>query len=383
VIQAVNAAMLEIQGALLARSLYPKQHPRIRACEERALGHLAKILEQRPEITLFAVDDRVIFENEILPSRASLVDTLFRMLHLRGVDQLTFRRGLCEKEIRDFLDTLADGVRNQKATVKASAHLGLGSLKAVDRGDEPIVGESEADPFEFAREAAEVLPGIWENLGQHQRLDASLLGDIVSCVSKVISDSSSAIFPLAPLKRHDEYTFVHTINVAILSTAMGEVLGFGSHDLHELSISAMLHDVGKQAIPEAILKKTERYTDEEFRIMQTHPAEGARILLNSPGIPEIAPIVAYEHHIRANGGGYPKVPTGWKLNLASRVVQLADVFDALRTYRPYRPGLPVPRIVEVMKSDVGTFFDADLLELFLQNVVSRGIPEPALPSPPN
>ena len=111
--------------------------------------------------------------------------------------------------------------------------------------------------------------------------------------------------------------------------------------------------------------------------MQSHPAEGARILLNTPGIPEIAPIVAYEHHIRANGGGYPKVPKDWKLNLASRVVQLADVFDALRTYRPYRPGLPVPRIVEVMKNDVGTFFDADLLELFLLNVVSRGIPEPA------
>jgi HD-GYP domain-containing protein (c-di-GMP phosphodiesterase class II) len=110
--------------------------------------------------------------------------------------------------------------------------------------------------------------------------------------------------------------------------------------------------------------------------MEIHPVEGARMLINTPGVPDLAPIVAFEHHIRPDGGGYPKVPRGWRLSLASRVVQLVDVFDALRTNRTYRPGLPLPRIVEVMKSEVGTFFDADLLQVFLQEVVSRGLPEP-------
>ena len=84
-------------------------------------------------------------------------------------------------------------------------------------------------------------------------------------------------------------------------------------------------------------------------------------------------MVAYEHHVRADGNGYPRVPRSWNLNLASRIVQLADVFDALRTNRPYRPSQPVPKIVEIMKHDVGTFFDADLLRVFFEDVVSRGM----------
>jgi putative nucleotidyltransferase with HDIG domain len=185
------------------------------------------------------------------------------------------------------------------------------------------------------------------------------------------------MLPLAPLKQHDEYTFVHTINVAILSTALSEAIGFDSCAAHEVSIAAMLHDVGKQVIPAEILNKDGLFNPEERRIMEQHPVEGARILINTPNIPDLATIVAYEHHVRADGSGYPKMPRGWKLNLASRVVQLTDVFDALRTDRPYRQGMPVPKIVELMKSDVGTFFDADLLQIFLARVVSRGIPDPA------
>ena len=115
--------------------------------------------------------------------------------------------------------------------------------------------------------------------------------------------------------------------------------------------------------------------------MQLHTIEGARILLNTPGVPELAPIVAYEHHVRVNGSGYPRVPKGWKLNLASRIVQMADVFDALRTTRPYRVGLPIPKVVEVMRNDVGVFFDADLLKIFFERVIARGIPEHATPTP--
>ena len=109
--------------------------------------------------------------------------------------------------------------------------------------------------------------------------------------------------------------------------------------------------------------------------MQMHPVEGARLLLNTPGVLELFPIVAYEHHVFADGSGYPKVPKGWKLNLASRIVQVADVFDALRTHRPYRRGMPVPKIVEIMQGDVGPRFDADLIDVFFQQIATRHIPD--------
>jgi putative nucleotidyltransferase with HDIG domain len=237
--------------------------------------------------------------------------------------------------------------------------------------------KSEAD--RFASEAAEVLPGIWQDLSRTHSLQTGQLGDIVSCLCRVVAGSASALIPLAPLKRHDEYTFVHTINVAILSISLGEALGLSDNAVYELSVAALLHDVGKQAVPKEILNKHGLFTPEERQRMEIHPIEGARMLLNTPGVPEVAVIVAYEHHIRADGGGYPRVPNDWRLNLASRIVQLADVFDALRTNRPYRPGLPLPKIVDLIKHEVGSFFDADLVKVFFEDVVSKGLPSPASP----
>jgi putative nucleotidyltransferase with HDIG domain len=378
-IESVNTALMEIQSALLARALYPNGHPRIGQSEKRAHELLQELLQERGEVTVFALDGRVIFDNEILPGCNSLADTLFRMLRLQGVDQLTFRRGLEQTEIVRFLDGLDHG-GGDRAELRSSNHLGLGCLQLEQKGPS---GPVKSSGIAYAQEAADVLPGIWQGLSDSQTIDLDVLGDIISCISRVVSETSSAMLPLAPLKQHDEYTFVHTINVAILSTALAEAIGFDSRAAHEISIAAMLHDVGKQVIPAELLNKDGLFNPEERRIMEQHPVGGARILINTPNIPDLATIVAYEHHVRADGSGYPKMPRGWKLNLASRVVQLTDVFDALRTDRPYRQGMPVPKIVELMKSDVGTFFDADLLQVFLARVVSRGIPDPAgaIPSP--
>jgi putative nucleotidyltransferase with HDIG domain len=381
VIGTVSAALVEMQGALVARSLYPSGHPRIEACEQRASALLEECFERLSEVTLFSLNERVIFEGEILPASSSLTDTMFPMLQGRGVDQLTFRRGLTRQEITDFLDELAaEGAADRP--LASGPHIGLGFLR-----QEPADGRGENGGrpgdriLAYAADAADVLPDVWHGIGDQQAFRPGVLGDIVSCISKVVDDSSSAMLPLAPLKQHDEYTFVHTINVAILSTALGEALGFDSHACHEVSIAALLHDVGKQAIPQQILEKQGKFTEYEFRVMQMHTVEGARILLNTPGVPELAPIVAYEHHVRVNGGGYPKIPKGWKLSLGSRIVQMADVFDALRTTRPYRVGLPIPKVVEVMRNDIGVFFDADLLQIFFEKVVARGIPEPATTTP--
>ena len=384
----VNDALLELQGALLARSLYPEGHPRVHDSERRALALLSSALDERPEVALFALEGRVIFEGETLPSCAALADTLFRMLKAHGVDRVTFRPGIARKEISAFLDQLADGESAGRTPMRPTEHVRLSSLQPIGfDGKTPETVTSSA--VAYAERAADILPGVWEGLyadflaerdpaaeeSAGRSFDPAALGDIVSCVSTVVAQSASAMLPLAPLKKHDEYTFVHTINVAVLSTALGETLGFDRQAANDLNVAALLHDVGKQIVPQEVLNKAGKFNEAERELMQLHPVEGARMLLNTPGVPDIVPIVAYEHHIRADGSGYPRVPEGWRLNLASRVVQLADVFDALRTNRPYRQGLPVPKIVEMMRNDAGTFFDADLLQIFFERVVARGIPE--------
>jgi len=372
VIETINAAMLELQSAVLSRALYPAGHPRIRSSEEKAHALFVEILSSLPEITVFAVDDRVVFGEEVLPSSSSLVHSLFGMLRQRGVDQITIRAGLETAEVQQLLDALAAPFGEATSLVESS-HLALGAILR-GGGNEPSVETSvsaeEADAL-MAVQAAGALAGIWNGIYASRQFSASILGDVVSTLSRGVSDSSCAILPLAVVKGYDEYTFVHIINVGILSISLAEALGFSGQTTHDLGIAALLHDVGKMAVPPEILNKSGRFTDEEFKAMQVHPAEGARMLLRTRGVPDLAPVVAYEHHVRYDGGGYPRVPSGWKLSLASRICQIADVYDALRTDRPYRDGMSVEKITRIMKGDSGTYFDPELLRIFLERVLPR------------
>jgi HD-GYP domain-containing protein (c-di-GMP phosphodiesterase class II) len=379
-IDALNTAMLELQSAFTARALYPASHPRIRTAEARAYQLLREITSSHGEVTLLGIDDRVIFENRTLPASTHLAEVLFRRLHDLGVDRITFRRDLGETELRDLLDALAATATESDHELHASTNIRLGFVRETDHVSPKVHAVPVTTQTVQVPEISATLGGLWEEVRVGRRVDTDVLGDVITTLSKMLSESASAMLPLASVKRHDEYTFVHTINVAVLSTALAEAVGFKDRAVHELNMAALLHDVGKQLIPHELLNKAGKFTDEEFARVQRHPVDGARLLLATSGASELAAIVAYEHHVRADGTGYPKVPRGWRLNLASRVVQVADVFDALRTHRPYRPALPLFKIFELMQGDVGTMFDPDLLEVFFRNVVSRGVPE-SLPVP--
>jgi HD-GYP domain-containing protein (c-di-GMP phosphodiesterase class II) len=105
--------------------------------------------------------------------------------------------------------------------------------------------------------------------------------------------------------------------------------------------------------------------------MKKHPEDGARLLMGTPRVPELPVIVAFEHHLDANGGGYPAVPSTWRIHLASAITHIVDVYDALRSNRPYRKGLAPQVVAEMMRADAGTVFDALLLQSFFERVVPR------------
>jgi HD-GYP domain-containing protein (c-di-GMP phosphodiesterase class II) len=144
-------------------------------------------------------------------------------------------------------------------------------------------------------------------------------------LSKTVEENLGAMIPMASLKSYDEYTATHIINVALLAMALGEAIGLPPKTVHDVGIAALLHDVGKLKVPTSILNKPDRLTDEEFGAIKRHPEEGSRMLFTTPGVPELAVIVAFEHHIKCDGGGYPVVPKSWKPNLASAITQVADI----------------------------------------------------------
>ena len=148
---------------------------------------------------------------------------------------------------------------------------------------------------------------------------------------------------LATIKSFDDYTFNHSVNVSLLSMLIGTRLGLSPDLLSVLGTAAMVHDIGKLTVPTEILNKPMALTEEEWRIMQEHPLRGAQIVLEHSSPDDIAVTVAFEHHAGYSGRGYPSLLPGRTQHLLSRIVAIADVFDALTSPRLYRSQLSPER----------------------------------------
>jgi HD-GYP domain-containing protein (c-di-GMP phosphodiesterase class II) len=154
------------------------------------------------------------------------------------------------------------------------------------------------------------------------------------------------------------------VNVSILTMAQARTLGLNGATVREFGLAGLMHDVGKVKVPPDILSKPGALTAEERAIIQRHVVDGAQILRKTPGMPALAPIVAFEHHLRQDLSGYPEGVGTRKLNLCTMLVSIADVFDALRTNRAYREGLPTERVRTMLAHQSGTAFEPTLLRRF-------------------
>ena len=174
------------------------------------------------------------------------------------------------------------------------------------------------------------------------------------------------VLPLLQLKEFDQYTTTHALNVAVLSMGLAEAMACSSKDVRALGVAGLLHDIGKVRIPHEVLTKPGRLSQEEIDIMRRHPVDGARILMQSHEDLELAAVVAYEHHIMLDGGGYPQVHYHRDCTMAARMVHVCDVFDALRTNRPYREAWPAERTLSYLDERAGTEFDPAIVKTFAQ-----------------
>src|SRR5213083_2015267 len=138
--------------------------------------------------------------------------------------------------------------------------------------------------------------------------------------------------------------------------------------LREFGLAALMHDIGKVRTPIDILNKAEKLTDAEFAVMKRHTVDGAEILRMTPEVPALAPVVAFEHHLRIDGSGYPDGVSRSSLNIGTMLCSIADVYDAMRSQRSYQQSFPTDRILEVMRRNDGRQFDQNLVRRFAQLV---------------
>lgn len=169
----------------------------------------------------------------------------------------------------------------------------------------------------------------------------------------------------AAIDGKDRYTRGHSERVARISVAIGQRCGMNSTDLETLRISALLHDVGKIAIDDNILKKPAALTDEEYEIMKTHPQQGYKIMSQIPAMKDFLPGM-YMHHEMVNGAGYPQGLKDHEIPLQAKIVSVADTFDAMTTNRPYQKGMELNDAIDRIKTFVGTRYDAKVVEALVK-----------------
>jgi putative nucleotidyltransferase with HDIG domain len=187
---------------------------------------------------------------------------------------------------------------------------------------------------------------------------------VVRSLSVALHADGRLMIPLLRLKAFDQYTTTHSINVSILVMALAEALGHVPRDVRALGIAGLLHDLGKVRVPPEILTKPGALSPDEREIIDRHPAEGARLILNSDRELTLQAAVAFEHHIWIDGGGYPRRRFPRDCHYASTLVHICDVFDALRTDRPYRPAWTSAQALEYIERRSGKEFDPALAEAF-------------------
>jgi putative nucleotidyltransferase with HDIG domain len=354
----------QMNSAIAVRHLYPADHPRAVAVIRGLEAATFRLTADHAEVSLFVVEGRLACNGDLVPGTDDMTARTFDPLRARGYDRLTLRRGVSTPELVRLAGALAGKGDGADAVLQSSENIRLSVLDPTQR--RWVIN----DPVDSAHRASVELSEIWRYIDESRTLKLDAVEKVLSPLVEIVR-RGDGMLPLVALRAHDDYTATHITNVAVLTMALAQAVGLSEAAVRVIGIGALLHDIGKMKIPSDILTAPGRLTAEQHVLVRRHPEIGARMLLETPGVPQLAVIVAYEHHLQADGGGYPSVPSGWPINLASEMTHVADVYDALRTHRPYRAGLDHATIIEMMQRDRGTVFSEALLDAFLSRVVPR------------
>jgi putative nucleotidyltransferase with HDIG domain len=349
--------------------LYAPDHPLVARNMAGLVSVLTTLHQQQPSIAVGIVGSDLVVADTAMHKLSATMTELIRKLKENKVERIAFERGVTQEELVALvqnLSRLGGKAAGDAERDLSSAHIRVGRLKGGDhRKQDGIASDIAAirQMYSSAVAAAEV---SWESAEIEGMPDAPAALQTVEGLAEAVTQNRTALMALTAMRSYDNYTFTHMVNVSILAMAQARALGIDGRLLREFGMSALMHDIGKVRTPKEILNKPDKLTDDEFVIMRRHVVDGAEILRRTPEMPILAPVVAFEHHLRLDGSGYPFTVQRAALNLGSMLCAIADVYDAMRSQRIYQQAHPTDRIMAVLKRNEGAQLDQHLVRRFVQ-----------------
>ncbi len=347
--------LVRLAAMLRTARTYDVTNQAFRRQLEDCLALITRGLDEEDELALVAVADYFYLNGVRIKAQASLLSvyhSLMTEFERRSLGGLRFQQGVSPAEFERFLQlfmaaedpALAEHL--PEAVVEASIEhiVAVGAVEL----DEDDITRSLEEKKDTGSERGRAKRVFWRTvLGtkkivlrakQTGRPDLRHAKRLVQPVVDSIMKHEYSIVGLTALKDHDEYTYAHCVNVSILSVSMGQVLGLSRQTLADLGVAALLHDIGKMAVPAEVLRKPAALTAEEWGMVRRHPLEGVKMMIRMPGLSTLmldSMRVCLEHHMNFDRTGYPEVAVEWGQATLSRIVAVADCFDAITAHRAY------------------------------------------------
>jgi HD-GYP domain-containing protein (c-di-GMP phosphodiesterase class II) len=376
VVQKAKLAFLRFMALLKNASLYPPAHPFLLGSAEQLLVSLEELFSDRNEASFHFVSGELFFGTLSVQIEEVFSQGIEEFVQ-RDIGGFTYRKGLERQEV------IALAYLLQKAPGAASGDLreqiqGAGITHVTvlpvpprrDRKNRAGDG-TERSARELYQDGIETVKDLIQSAQHGKMPNTRQVQMLVQGMADSIMGNRDALLGLTTLKLYDEYTFAHSVNVSILSLAMGTYLSFDRPQVASLGVAGLLHDIGKVNVPVEIINKPDGLADAEWDIVKRHPVEGARILSGMPGITRLAMVAAFDHHRQYDLKGYPHQSPGAQPlpHPYSRIVAIADAYDAITSARVYfRMITPPYEAVRLLLTKRGTIFDPVLVKAFVNMV---------------
>jgi HD-GYP domain-containing protein (c-di-GMP phosphodiesterase class II) len=351
--------------------LYNHHHSQTTKARDTLFRALESHLVSEEQLVYRFLDDLLVANERPLPHESLVYRPfLLKCQDKQRIGSITFLRGVEPRELDILIEALTTespgawsewvaGKELHHILVSPPLRLGRSSGDGVARRAYGASIKSLREIHETIRSRAPITVAQVESL---HSVSSTLMDEILLTPGLVLRLSS--------IKSYDEYTLYHSVNVAIIGLGLGLVLKLPVNLLREVVLAGMLHDVGKSAIPIEILRKTAALDEPEWQAIRRHPSLGAEILCHVPSTNRVSMVATFEHHMRFDQAGYPSVRNNRMQHPISRLVCMADVFDAMTSRRAYKVAIPIEKVCTYTRNQSERLFDPKMVHA-LETMLSQ------------
>jgi putative nucleotidyltransferase with HDIG domain len=370
---------------LKGTTIYDRKNVIIDRLTQECLQVINDIIQSEGTLFLRIVRDNFFLNNIRIPVKAdkyAIFKGFWQEMRRRWIGELEFLAKVDGEQLKDIIYLLSGLEENNESNyLYVKKQLEDRDIDAFDIGkleffrDEEIYVDSE-DQKNFSKEvyfkSIDLVKEVVENIHQQKALNIRKAKRLMQNAVNAILQDESTLLGLANIKNYDEYTFNHSVNVAIYAIALGQRIGIPKRHLSHLGMAGLFHDIGKTRIPKEILNKTGKLSPEEWAMMRSHPIVGTEIIMRMKewgGLSTRMIDAAFEHHLKYDLTGYPRLTRKRKITLFGRIVTLADFYDALVRPRVYnRFPYVSEKILGIMLDRSGKDFDPALVKVFINMI---------------